>query len=199
MKSARMALFTVLALAAACLFTQAGAAIAGDGSLWANNGSMFADRKASGIGDIVTVRVNEAIKDKDEGKVTSSKTTEEDVAGGRGFILEFITSLGFGSSSSTSSNVKLERTKSVTARFACIVTEVLPNGNMVIEGDRILVNGAEKMNVRFSGVVRPQDVSAANEIQSINVANAEIWVSGRGAVSTTSRPGVISQVLKALF
>ncbi|MDR1021276.1 MAG: flagellar basal body L-ring protein FlgH [Synergistaceae bacterium] len=168
------------------------------GSLWENNGSLFEDTKASRLGDVVTVRVNESIKDSDEGKTSSSKTTDEDVKSGFG-ILNFIKAFGIGSTSSMSSNTKVERTKTISAVFTCLVVDVLPNGNMVIQGDRSLTSGSEKMNVRFSGVVRQQDISHNNMIESNRVANAEVAVSGKGIVSTTQRPGIISQVLKAIF
>jgi flagellar L-ring protein precursor FlgH len=168
------------------------------GSLWDNSGSLFEDRKASNLGDVVTVRVNESIKDSDEGKTSSTKTTDEDVKSGFG-ILNFIRAFGVGSTSSMSSSTKIERTKTLSAIFTCLVVDVLPNGNMVIQGDRSLTSGSEKMNVRFSGVVRQQDISHANMIDSNKVANAEVVVSGRGIVSTTQRPGIISQILKAIF
>lgn len=168
------------------------------GSLWENNGSLFEDRKASGLGDVVTVRVNESIKDSDEGKTSSTKTTDENVNSGFG-ILDFIRAFGVGSSSTMSSSTKIERTKTINAIFTCLVVDVMPNGNMVIQGDRSLTSGSEKMNVRFSGVVRPQDVNHGNMVDSNRVANAEVVVSGRGTISTTQRPGIISQILKAIF
>jgi flagellar L-ring protein precursor FlgH len=168
------------------------------GSLWSNDGSLFADRKASGIGDVIMVRVNEDIEDSDEGKSSSSKTTDENINSGFG-ILDFIRAFGMGSSSSMSSSTKIERTKTIDAVFSCLVVDVMPNGNMVIQGDRYLTSGAEKMNVRFSGVIRPQDVAHNNVVDSVRVANAEIVVTGKGAVSTTQRPGIISQIIKAIF
>ena len=168
------------------------------GSLWDNSDSLFEDRKASNLGDVVTVRVNESIKDSDEGKTSSSKTTDENVNSGFG-ILNFIRSFGMGSSSSMSSSTKIERTKTIKAIFTCLVVDVLPIGNMVIKGDRDLTCGAETMNVRFSGVIRPQDLSHGNMVDSDRVANAEVVVSGRGLISTTQRPGIISQILKAIF
>ena len=159
---------------------------------------MFADQKASGIGDIVTLKVAENIKDSDEGKVSSSKTTDDNISSGTG-ILDFIRTFGLGSSSSMSSNTKIERTKAITAVFSCLIVDVMPNGNMVIQGDSILTSGKEKMNVRFSGVVRPQDVGANNVVESTKVANAEIVVSGKGIISTTQRQGIITQIIKAIF
>lgn len=189
-KSVLPMVFTILL----CLF----AAPAFANSLWDDRGSLFTDRKASGIGDIVMVRVVESIKDSDEGKVKSSKSTSENIEGGFG-ILSFIKAFGFGSISGMNSNTKVERTKTLNMTVSCLVTDIMPNGNMVIQGDRYLTDGAEKMNVRYSGVVRPQDIAHNNIIESTRVANAEIAVTGNGAVSRTQRPGVINQILSAIF
>lgn len=167
-------------------------------SLWSPNSSLFTDQKASQIGDIVMVKVDETVEDSDEGKVKSSKSSNEDVSGGFG-ILDFIRAFGFGSASSMSSNTKVERTKELTMTVSCLVTDVMPNGNLVIMGDRYMTSGAEKMKVTFSGVVRPMDINHKNTVDSSRVANAEIVVSGKGVVSRTQRPGVITQVLQAIF
>lgn len=167
-------------------------------SLWSNGSNLFSDRKASSVGDIVKVKVSENFKDSDEGKTKSSKTTDENISSGFG-ILDFIKAFGFGSSSSMNSNTKVERTKTLTGEMSCLVTEVMPNGNMVIQGDRLMTSGAEKMNVQLSGVVRPQDVGHNNIVESNRIANAEIVVSGKGTVSRTQRPGLINQILQAIF
>ena len=167
-------------------------------SLWADNASLFTDRKASMIGDTVLVQIDEEFDDSDEGEVSSTKNTNENITGGVG-ILDFIRAFGFGSASSTSSNTTVERTKELSGNVSCLVTDVMPNGNLVIEGDRTLTSGAEKMKIRFSGVVRQMDIAHNNTVPSSRVANAEISVGGRGIVSRTQRPGLINQILQAIF
>ncbi len=167
-------------------------------SLWVDDGNLFSDRKASAIGDTLLVKVSEVIDDTDESKAKSSKTTNDDVRSGFG-ILSFIKAFGFGASSSYNSNTKLERAKNLKMAISCLVVDVMPNGNLVIQGDRILTNGPEKMNARFSGVVRPQDIAHDNTVESARVANAEMVVSGKGIVSRTKRPGIITQILQAIF
>jgi flagellar L-ring protein precursor FlgH len=84
-------------------------------------------------------------------------------------------------------------------QVSCLVTDVLPNGNLVIQGERSMVNGAERMNVRYSGVVRPLDIAANNVVESTRVANAEIISNGKGVITRTQRPGLINQILQAIF
>lgn len=186
----------IIAAALVCLFVIATSASAV--SLWDDNRSWFTDRKAAAIGDIVMVRIVEHLNDKDEGKATSNKASNNNIGNGFG-ILDFIRSFGLSATNSTTGNTKLERKKDLTGTVSCLVTDIMPNGNFVIEGNRILVEGDEKMRVTFSGVVRPIDIAADNVVRSDRVANAEIFVTGKGSVSRTQRPGIISQVLSALF
>jgi flagellar L-ring protein precursor FlgH len=167
-------------------------------SLWDDSSSLFSDRKARRVGDLLMVKISEKYSDTDEGKTSSTKDTDEDVKAGFG-ILSFLRAFGFGSKSQMSGSTKVSRTKKTDMLVSCIVTEVLPNGNMVIQGERSMVNGAERMNVTYSGVVRPRDVAHNNVVDSSRVANSEVIMNGKGVISRTQRPGLISQILQAIF
>lgn len=195
MKRVMRKLLTPMAAVIAALALAAPAAAE---SLWNDRNSLFSDRKASGVGDVLMVRVIERFSDSDEGKTSSTKETDDEVQTGTG-ILSFLQAFGLGTSSSMSGNTKVERTKKVNMQVSCIVTDVMPNGNLVIAGDRSMVNGAERMNVRYSGVVRQQDISHGNVVDSTRVANAELICNGRGIITRTQRPGIINQILQAIF
>jgi flagellar L-ring protein precursor FlgH len=62
-----------------------------------------------------------------------------------------------------------------------------------------MVSGAERMNVTYSGVVSPRDVAHNNVVDSSRVANAEVIVNGKGIISRAQRPGLINQILQAIF
>ena len=178
-------------------------AVAANGSLWSDNSSLFADQKASRVGDILTVRVVEHLDTSDEGKTSSSKNADGSVGdgentGGTG-LLSFIRALGFGSVSNYQGNSKSERTLDTGTTLSCLVVEVLPNGNLIMQGDRQSVTHAERMTMRFSGVVRPIDITHDNIVTSNKVANAELVITGRCTVTRTQSPGVITQVLQAIF
>jgi flagellar L-ring protein precursor FlgH len=167
-------------------------------SLWDDSSSLFSDIKARRVGDLVMVKVSEKFSDTDEGKTSSTKDTDEDIKAGFG-ILSFLKAFGFGTSTEMSGSTKVSRTKKTDMLVSCIVTEVLPNDNMVIQGERSMVNGAERMNVTYSGVVRPRDVAQNNVVDSSRVANSEVIVNGKGVISRTQRPGLINQILQAIF
>ncbi|ACZ19377.1 flagellar basal body L-ring protein FlgH [Thermanaerovibrio acidaminovorans] len=167
-------------------------------SLWREGTDLFADRRPSRVGDIVTVRVNETTDTKDEGKSSTSKTDNSGMNAGTG-ILDFIKAFSIGGSSNSAGNSKTERKHNVSTQISCVVTEVLPGGNLVILGQRDVVTQEEKLKVSFSGVIRPEDVEPGNVISSSRVANAEIRVEGKGAVSRVQRPGIFTQIIQALF
>jgi len=194
MKSMKKILLLVMAILVALSPLSSASA----SSLWSDGSSLFSDRKASTIGDIVLVRVVESYSDVDQGRTSSDKGTDEDILEGWG-LLSFLPSIGFGSSSSMSGNTTITRTKKTNMLVSCLVTDVLPNGNLVIQGERSMVNGAERMNIRYSGVVRPLDIAANNVVESARVANAELISNGKGVITRTQRRGIINQILQAIF
>ena len=167
-------------------------------SLWNNGSSLFADQRASQVGDIVTVQVIERLDNSDEGKTDSSKSAQDSVNRGTG-LLSFIRSLGLSSASNYQGDGKSERTLKAGTIVSCLVTEVLPNGNLIIQGDRQIVTHRERLTIRFTGVVRPIDINANNVVPSNLVANAEVSMTGKGTVSRTQQPGIVTQVLQAVF
>ena len=103
------------------------------------------------------------------------------------------------SSNTSDGDGSVERKHHATATLACLVTEVLPNGNLVIEGTRDIRTSEEILQFQLIGVIRPQDVNSDNQINSSLIANAEIAVKGRGIISRTQRPGIVSQILMTVF
>ena len=172
------------------------------GSLWNDNANWFADERPGRVGDIVTVLVNERTDASDEADMTAKKETTYKVnEGQRGTgILQFIRGLTeIKTENEAKGNGNVERTHSATTTIACLVTEVLPNGNLVIEGTRDVRTSEEVLQLQLAGVIMPQDVNADNQISSRLIANAEIAVKGRGTISRTQKPGIISQILQTVF
>lgn len=167
-------------------------------SLWSDSANLFADRRPTRVGDIVTVTVAEKTSTKDEGKTDLSKTNASEVADGVG-IFDFIKKLGFGSSSTMTGDASTERKHTLTTTITCLVTEVLPNGNLVIEGSRNVRTHEENLRLRIEGVIRPQDVGPDNSVASDRVANATLSVEGKGSVGRLQKPGILTQILQTIF
>lgn len=167
-------------------------------SLWDDRSNWVADRRPTSVGDIVTVVVNERTRTKDEGKTDVSKSNNNSVADGVG-IFDFIKAFGFSSKSDMKGDGSTERTHTAQTRITCLVTDILPNGNLIIEGTRDIATHEETLQLQVVGVIRPRDVDSYNQISSDKIANAEIGVRGKGALTRLQKPGILTQILQTIF
>ena len=167
-------------------------------SLWNDSCNLVADQRPKNVGDIVTVVVNEKTKTKDQGKTDVSKSNNSSVADGLG-ILDFIRAFGFSSKTNMKGDGSTERTHTAQTQITCLVTDTLPNGNLIIEGTRDVTTQEETLQLQIVGVIRPQDVDSYNRIPSDRVANAEIGIKGRGALTRLQKPGILTQILQTIF
>lgn len=186
---------------AAIILTLALTSLANAQSLWDDNANWYGDERPSRVGDIVTVLVNEKTDAKDEATMDVQKSSNNNVNEGQNGagILRFIRGLTFTSSNSSKGNGSTERKHQATGTLACLITEVLPNGNLVIEGTRDIRTSEETLQMQLVGVIRPQDVTADNQINSSLIANAEISVRGKGIISRTQKVGIITQILQTVL
>ncbi|MDK2959485.1 flagellar basal body L-ring protein FlgH [Aminivibrio sp.] len=188
----------LLAAAAVILLTGMFPGPAPARSLWDDRSNLVGDRRPTGVGDIVTVVVNERTRTKDEGKTDVSKSNDSSVADGVG-IFDFIKAFGFSSKSDMKGDGSTERTHTAQSRITCLVTDILPNGNLVIEGTRDIATHEETLQLQVVGVIRPQDVDSYNQISSDKIANAEIGIKGKGALTRLQKPGILTQIFQTIF
>jgi len=202
-----------LVLAVALLVASVGSAAAADtGSLWANargrEASMVSDRRARHVGDILTVIVQESAS------VQASRSTKtEKKAAVDNAVSQFlfpVTASGLGThngelpATSLSGNNTFEGSgeisnrQTVSARAAVTVIDVLPNGNLVIEGRRYVAYSGEKQYAVLHGIVRPDDIQSGNIVVSSAIADARVEFSSKGAISTAERKGWFTRVLDTI-
>lgn len=187
-----------LALALIALWIASGAASAG--SLWNGADSLFTDRKARRVGDLVTMIIVE------RAQATQSATTETGKDGSVQIgpislaeIVPVIPPVSASGGDSLRSQGSTTRGGSLNARMTAQVVEVLPNGNLVIEGRQtIIVNGEEQIIV-VSGQVRPQDIAPDNTVLSTFVADATIAYYGSGPIGDKQQPGLLTRLFNWLF
>ncbi|HYD37216.1 MAG TPA: flagellar basal body L-ring protein FlgH [Allosphingosinicella sp.] len=184
---------------AALLAALAGTAAAEDlyrGSGWA---SMSADRKASQPGDILTVVIFQAAEATNSAQNSSRKKT--DVGGkfgttiGSGTIDESA-SLEFGGGYTGRGEVR--RSERLVTQISLTVQEVLPNGDLIVQGEQWMRINGETSRIGVRGRVRPADINADNAVLSTRIADARISYDGRGFVTRSAKPGIINRIFSFL-
>lgn len=167
-------------------------------SLWSDHSNLFADHKAHAVGDIITIVINESSSASRSGNASNSKSASVSADAGTG-IFHWITSASAGSSDSFSAKGSLSNTNSVSATMTAQVTEVKPNGDLVITGTQSIKQNNEEQKITVKGIVRQEDVAADNTVLSSYIANAQIFVDGQGPISGKQRQGILTQLFNFLF
>jgi flagellar L-ring protein precursor FlgH len=179
-------------------------------SLWRSGSrAFFNDQRASRVGDLVTVRVDITDSAQIANQTSRTRAASEQL-GGSGMIgtqLDSILPEGatpsaiadFDTDSSSSGQGSVNRSESLTTTVAAVVTQVLPNGNMVIEGRQEVRVNFEVRELIVAGVVRPEDIDASNTIESSKIAEARIAYGGRGQITDVQQPRYGQQLFDILM
>ena len=179
---------------------------AGNGSLFNPNSSaayLFADQRARRSGDIVTVVVREEADAQRRAETDLTRSAGNSLALDAFFNL--IKAAGLPSTlvngsakSDFRGRGKTSRSEKLEATVPAIVREVLPNGNLFIEGHRVVLVNDEEHHFYVSGVIRPIDIEGDNSVLSSLIADAEVEFTGRGVMSEKLRPGWLQRGLDFL-
>ncbi|HEY4246610.1 MAG TPA: flagellar basal body L-ring protein FlgH [Lacunisphaera sp.] len=176
-------------------------------SLWSNAGSdrgMVADRKAAKTGDILTIVVSESVAAQSSQSTKSSRDSSVSDAvqsflyPSTGLHKGALPSIQFGGKAAYDGGGDISNNQSLNSRAAVLITDVLPNGNMVIEGVRVVTFSGETQYVVLHGLVRPDDVESANTVQSSNIAEARVEFVSEGALTDAQKRGWLSKLYEKL-
>jgi flagellar L-ring protein precursor FlgH len=169
-------------------------------SLWRTGArAFFNDQRAGRIGDILTVQI-----DIDDSAKTNNSTSSSRTAGmtaGAPRLLGFESTIGkilpsgfdpanaieTNSASNNAGTGSVNRQEKINLTIAAVVTGVLPNGNMVIQGTQEVRTNTELRQLTVAGIVRPEDISSANTIKHTQIAEARISYGGRGDISRVQK------------
>jgi flagellar L-ring protein precursor FlgH len=179
-------------------------------SLWRNGSrAFFKDQRAHQVGDILTVKVKIDDKAKVENETQRRRTAGEEAAVkdflGRsalpGLIQAKVPSTLIATESATTMDGKgnTDRKDEINTNIAGVVTQVLPNGNLVIEGRQEVRVNFEVRELVVAGVVRPEDIESDNTIESTKIAQARIAYGGRGQLTDMQQPRYGQQVMDILL
>lgn len=182
----------LLALAAALAAAPAAAQDLYKGGNWS---AMAADRRASSVGDTITVVVSQAAEASNTTQNATRKST--DLGGSiNGGALDERGQLSLGGG--YAGRGEMRRSERLAAQLSVTITEVLPNGDYRILGEqRMHVNG-EKTLIAVRGRIRPEDIRSDNSVLSGRIAEAEINYDGKGFVSRGAKPGLLNRLFSLL-
>jgi len=178
-------------------------------SLWQPGArSFFHDPRASRVGDIITVNVQVADGAKMSNSTARSRTNADNASMSNLFGLENVmpgvglspgSLVKMGSDTSNVGAGSVNRSESINMTLAALVTQILPNGNMVISGHQQMKVNGELRDLQVSGIVRTEDITSSNMIDLTQIAEARISYGGRGTVSDVQQPRLGSQLYDILM
>lgn len=160
-----------------------------------NWSAMGADRRASAVGDVLTVVIFQAAEASNTAQNNSSRDTN--VGGGiRAGSVDETASLQLGGRYAGRGEVR--RSERLVGQLTVVVEEVRPSGDLVVAGTQIMRVNGETTRIGVRGRVRPEDIRRDNSLLSSRIADAEIDYNGRGFVSRSARPGLINRLFSFL-
>ena len=179
-------------------------------SLWRNGSrAFFKDQRAHQVGDILTVRVNinDTAEFQDQTQVARSATEDSGITNflGANTIVNPAKAILPGSLITTDSNTQsnangsINRQDQLVTNVAAVVTQVLPNGNMVIEGKQEVRLNSEMRELLVAGVVRPEDIESDNTIDLPKIAEARLAYGGKGTLTNVQQPPWAQQALEIML
>ncbi|MCB9623953.1 MAG: flagellar basal body L-ring protein FlgH [Sandaracinus sp.] len=178
-----------------------------EGSLWLESSrGLFADFRASRVGDLVTIDIDESARASGDANTALDREAEHSFGLPSFFgltaalqrahpnldpsqLFAAMSQYGFTGDGETT------RGSRVNARIAVRVKRRLPNGDLFVEGTKVILINDEELHVYVSGVVRPQDIEQDNSVRSSLVADAQIELTGRGALTDNQRQGWLSRLI----
>ena len=181
-------------------------------SLWRPGArAFFRDQRAGQVGDILTVKL--AIKDsaalanktsrkrddKEDADVTKLLGLESELTKVLPQAITPATTMSLGTAHETSGDGAVDRSETVAITIAAVITQVLPNGNLVIFARQEVKVNFELREVMVTGVIRPEDIDSSNSISHEQIAEMRVAYGGRGTLSDLQQPRYGTQIIDIVF
>ena len=171
-------------------------------SLWHDDVAkpMFADKRASNVGDIITIIVQEntTANKNNETKTERSSSLSSAVSTflmpGLNVSPTSLPAIAYNSDHKHDGSGAINNSETIIAHVAVRVIDVLPNKSMIIEGKRETAFSGERQTITLHGIVRAEDVTVNNTVLSYNVADATIQIVGKGTVSDSTKKGWFNRI-----
>jgi flagellar L-ring protein precursor FlgH len=177
-----------------------------DGAIYHNeqNMELFSDPRAHRVGDILTIGLVENTQASKKASTKTSKSNKNDISSPTLFghpttIGGNPLSFGLGSNSAFDGDGESSQSNQLSGQITVTVAERLPNGNLIVRGEKWLTINQGQELVRIAGIVRPQDIGQDNTVASTRVANANIGYTGRGTLADANTQGWLSRFFNSKY
>ncbi len=166
--------------------------------------ALFSSVRARGVGDLVSIVIDEAPAMSDTGTYSTSKSNSIAENFTTALNTIFKTKLkgaldGVNGDIDVGGTTQLARTMSLSDTVVAQVVQVLPNGNLLVQGKKSLVNQNERMDLIISGIVDPKWINQSGEVLSSQVANLQFAMNGSGTVSRGQNEGILDKAIRTIF
>ena len=164
---------------------------------------LFEDNKAYRIGDVLSVVLSESTNASNSAETTTTK--DDDMENSVSALLGVVPTLNgneifnneLESKRKFTGKGESEQSNSLSGEIAVMVVDILPNGNLVVRGEKLIGLNQGSEFIRISGLVRPLDVSTNNTIMSRKLANARIYYGGGGVIAEANTRGWLSRMFSS--
>lgn len=165
---------------------------------------LYGTVRARGVGDLLTIILNEAptVSDKGIYETKKSSSLAENLTQSINTVFSTNLSNGFDGakgSINVAGNTSTQRQLAIQDRVAVQVVQILPNGNLLVQGKKTLVNTNERVDMLVSGVIDPRWLNQVGEIQSTRVANLQFALNGSGTVTRGQNEGIMNRFIRMVF
>ena len=166
--------------------------------------ALYASVRARGVGDLVSIVLDEAPTMSDKGTYSTEKSSSLAENFTRAINTIFKTKLkgaldGTNGNLSVDGSTQVSRGLTLSDTVVAQVVQVLPNGNLLVQGKKSLVSQNERVDLIISGVVDPKWINQSGEINSSHVANLQFAMSGAGTVSRGQNEGILDRAIRTVF
>jgi flagellar L-ring protein precursor FlgH len=161
--------------------------------------SLFSDQKANKVGDAITILVVESTQASNDAQTSAGRGDNFGLTGSTGSVVGTGLNANIGTSSDFKGSGSTSTSGMISTKISATVDSVLPNGNLIISGNKKIVINGETQTVLIKGMVRATDIAPDNSVYSYNIANAEIQFQGDGLINSSQHPGIITKFLHMLF